>query len=234
MNEVLQYRENKRELYSLPSSKINSYEYLPWTTSSGRNGLRDSLLNLINITLKNGARSTGEPEIKQKLYQQMMDLIDFVLDGRKNYLESIKDNEKYSVLVQQYECQRRDLIYPLVEDEQYELAAKLAEKYLDFQILIIICDRTENQDRLNNYIEKYHHYDFSQFAINWHLRQNKQGELFERFKNNQAALTKFLGDHPSLAWIQLIFNGEMSQASKILYRLAQDEVEFIARKKVNL
>lgn len=74
-------------------------------------GLRDILLHLINVTLKHGARSTGEPELRQKHYKHLLELIDFVLDGRKSYLESIKDNEKYGVLLQQYESQRSALIY---------------------------------------------------------------------------------------------------------------------------
>jgi nuclear pore complex protein Nup133 len=85
---------------------------------------------------------------------------------------------------------------------------KLAEKYFDFQTLVIICDRTSNQQRLDEYIERFKELNFSQFAISWHMKQNKQGHLFERFRNNQVELAKFLNNHPSLAWIQLFFNGE--------------------------
>lgn len=121
-----------------------------------------------------------------------------------------------------------------MQDGQYELAIKLAEKYLDFQILVQICDKTSNQDRLDEYIEKYKEMEFSQFAINWHLRQNKRGDLFERFKHNQAELSKFLGDHPSLAWVQCIFNGDLGRAAKILTMLAQNESELVQRKKTML
>lgn len=121
-----------------------------------------------------------------------------------------------------------------VHDGQYELAIKLAEKYLDFQILVQICDQTANQERLDEYIEKYKDMEFSQFAINWHLRQNKRGDLFERFKHNQADLSKFLGDHPSLAWVQCIFNGDLGRAAKILTMLAQNETELVRRKKTML
>lgn len=231
LNDVQQFRDMKSELFALPLDKKDSFEYLPWTALSGKNGLKDKLLHFIDLTLKFGTRSTGEPEIRQKLYQQLVLIIDFVLDGRKHYLESVKDSDKYSVLLQQYESQRRDLIFPLVEDEQYELATKLAEKYLDFQTLVVICDKTDNQNRLDKYIEKYKEFDFSQFAINWHMRQNRQGDLFEKFKGNQVALSQFLGDHPSLAWIQLMFNGDLDRASKILYQLAQDELEYVTRKK---
>lgn len=244
-------------------STTRQFEYQPWTALSGKNGLRDVLLHLISVTLKHGARGTGEPELRQRHYKQLVDLTDFVLDGRRTYLdrnfaylESIKNGDKYGVLLQQYESQRNDLISPLgeqkilkknctflfilfchmfaVADGQYELAAKLAEKYFDFQTLVHICDLTENQPRLDEYIEKYKEMHFSQFAINWHLRQNKRGDLFARFKHNQADLTKFLGDHPSLAWVQSVFNGDLTNASKILFMLAQAETELMARKKTVL
>lgn len=114
------------------------------------------------------------------------------------------------------------------------MAAKLAEKYLDFKTLVVVCDKTKNQQRLEEYIERYKAQDFSQFAINWHLQQNKRGDLFERFKRNQEELTRFLGDHPSLGWIQAVFNGDMSRASRILLSLAQNESELVMRKKTIL
>lgn len=70
------------------------------------------MLHQIAITLKHGIRSTGEPELRQRHFRQLVDLVDFVLDGRKAYLESIKDTDKYGVMLQQYESQRSDLIYP--------------------------------------------------------------------------------------------------------------------------
>lgn len=225
-------RESKRVLYT--SNQQSKYEFLPWTAVSGKNGIRDVLVQLIQVTLKNGIRGTGEPEVRHRFYQQMVELIDFVLDGKRKYLESVGGTEKHSVLQRQYESQRSDLIYPLVDDEQYELAIKLAEKYHDFQTLVIVCDRTENQAKLDEYIERYREFDFSQIAINWHLRQNKRADLFERFKHNQSALGQFLVDHPSLAWLQLIFNGEYENAGKILLELATKETELVSRKKTIL
>ncbi|XP_054725254.1 nuclear pore complex protein Nup133 [Anastrepha obliqua] len=231
INEVLDSRELNSSLFTLPQEKENSYEYLPWTAMSGSVGVRDTLSHLIDSSVRYGAHCTNEPELKQRLYKQIYEIIDAVLDGRKNYLESVHDSEKYNVLLQQFESQRRDLISILIDDEQYEYAAKLGEKYLDFQSLVVICDETKNQDRLDGYIKKYEEYEFSQFAINWHLRQNRQGEVFERFKGNQAALSQFMRDHPTLGWIQLVFNGDFERASKILLQLAQNEIEFVQRKK---
>lgn len=232
LQDTTKIRENNAGLFKPLNPQ--KFEYLPWTAASGADGLRDTLLQLIHLTLQHGIKLNGEAEYRFNHYQQMTELIDFVLDGRKKYLASIHDNqEKLNVLQHQYESQRFDLIFPLIEDEQYELAAKLAEKYCDFQTLVIICDRTENQQRLDEYNERFKDLNFMEFAISWHLKQNKRGNLFERFKNNQAELAKFLKNHLSLAWIQLFFNGEMAKASNVLMELAQNEVELVARKKVS-
>uniref|UniRef100_A0A182VS51 Nucleoporin Nup133/Nup155-like N-terminal domain-containing protein n=1 Tax=Anopheles minimus TaxID=112268 RepID=A0A182VS51_9DIPT len=231
LQEVLKYRESRASTYTIREELRTRYEQIPWTAMSGRGGLRDVLLQLISSTLRHGVKGTAEPEFRMKHFKHMTELIDYVLDGRKTYLESVYDEEKYAVLLQQYESQRIDLIYPLVEAEQYEMAAKLAEKYLDFQTLVEICDKTNNQERLEEYIERYKEHDFSQFAISWHMNQNKQGDILHRFKNNQAALARFLVDHPSMAWIQLLFNGELAQAAEVLLSLAQREKELLARKR---
>uniref|UniRef100_A0A182SCL6 Uncharacterized protein n=1 Tax=Anopheles maculatus TaxID=74869 RepID=A0A182SCL6_9DIPT len=234
LQEVLKYRESKASTYTIREELRNRYEQIPWTAMSGKGGLRDVLLQLISSTLRHGIKGTAEPEFRMKHFKHMTELIDYVLDGRKTYLESVYDEEKYAVLLQQYESQRIDLIYPLVEAEQYEMAAKLAEKYLDFQTLVEICDKTNNQERLDEYIERYKEHDFSQFAISWHMNQNKQGDILHRFKNNQSALARFLVDHPSMAWIQLLFNGELAQAADVLLSLAQREKELLARKRAIL
>lgn len=230
----LRHEPSRRSQFAMPAAVMQQFEYMPWTAQSGRAGLRDSLQQLITGTLRSGCRATGDAELRQRHYRQMVELIDYQLDARKSYLDSVQDSDKYSVLLQQYEAQRADLIQPLVLDRQYELATKLAEKYLDFQTLVQICDSTDNQQRLDEYIRKYQSLNFSQFAINWHLRQNKRGDLFERFKHNQADLSRFLADHPSLAWVQAVFNGDMAKAGRVLIELANAEQELVARKKTML
>lgn len=98
-------------MYKLSVDKAGSFEYLPWTASSYPNGIRDCLLHVINVIVKHGVRSSGEPELKQQHYKNLVELIDFYLDGRKAYLESIKELEKYDVLVRKYESERSDLIF---------------------------------------------------------------------------------------------------------------------------
>jgi len=68
-----------------------------------------------NLTLRYGARSTGDTLCKNDLYDQLMHLIDIILDGQKCYLESIRGTEKFDILFQQYETERRAIIEPFCE-----------------------------------------------------------------------------------------------------------------------
>ncbi|EDW30446.1 GL18034 [Drosophila persimilis] len=234
LGQVFMHREQQANHFTPHNDRLAACENLPWTAMSGSAGVRDTLNRLIDLSLRYGSQCISETELSQKLYQQIYELVDLVLEGRKIYLDSVRGSEKANLLQRQFEVQRRELISVLIKDLKYEYAAKLAEKYLDFHSLVLICDVTNDKERLDDYMRKYEEFDFSQFAIRWYLRQKRHGEVFERFKDNPVALAQFMRDHPSLIWIQLIFNGDYEQAAKVLYELAQNEKEIVARKKTML
>lgn len=234
LKKVLEFRESKKFYYTMPSKIRCHFENLPWTAAPGKIGLKDTIAQLIQLTLRNGARGTGEPEIRQQHYTHLYELIDYFLDGRVTLLDSIKENEEHKKLLHDYESERSNLLQNLIDDEQYDFAAKLGEKYFDFHTLIVLCDRTQNQSRLDDYIVRFKDKNFSQYAIQWHIVKEKKADLFERFKGNQSELSKFLINHPSLAWVQNIFNGNYRKSSETLFDLAISEREYVARKKTIL
>lgn len=111
IHEVLKFRELKASTFKLPAERLNKFECLPWTAAATPYGIRDSIMHIINIIIKHGIRSTAEPELRQQHFKHLVELIDFYLDGRKAYLESIKDLEKYETLLRKYEAERSDLIF---------------------------------------------------------------------------------------------------------------------------
>lgn len=117
LREVSKFRAQKSALYAPPNEKVNKYEYVPWTAASGAGGIRDSLLHIIASTWQHGVRATGEPELQQRHYKNLVELVDFVLDGRRAYLESIKSQDKYAGLLQKYESQRSALIFAFGKSE---------------------------------------------------------------------------------------------------------------------
>lgn len=210
------------------------FEYLPWTNIEGRNGAYHPIFQIINENLQQSLKNISAADVRQKYFQQIAELVDFLLDGKQKFLQSVQDGEKRKLQSQKFEKLRSELIAPFVENNQYDLATRLAEKYLDFQTFVLIVDRTNNPAKLTEYNEKFKQYNFFQFALNWHLRQNKQSTIFERFRHDQKSLTEFLNDHPSLAWIQSILSGEHEKAAQILFALAQNERELVERKRTML
>ncbi|XP_063701326.1 nuclear pore complex protein Nup133 [Culicoides brevitarsis] len=234
LSAITKFRAVNAGRFEAPTDKIHLFEYLPWTNITGKQGAYDPLMELIKFHIKESFKSVGPVDIRKKMYLQLSELVDFILNSKERYLASINDGEKRKILKQKFEALRTELISAFVESENYDIATKLAEKYLDFQALVQVADRTNDEARLAEYNEKFKEYNFAQYAINWHLRQNKQGTIFQRFKHDQPALTQFLGDHPSLAWIQHIMKNEQDKASHILYALAQNEKELVSRKKTLL
>lgn len=127
----------------------------------------------------------------------------------------------------------------LVADKEWERAALLAEKYLDFEILVSICEATNNQQRLDEYMDRFENEGFSEYVYSWYLQQNKQGKLLERCKTfskqrKEQKLTNFLSGHPSLLWLENVFERKFDNAAETLQKLAQEEVDSVIRQKTIL
>lgn len=233
LNSVLSHRQQLQDMYRTTSAPSDSLvEYLPWTGAPGPCGLRDSLILQMQLTLEHGVRGTGTASTKGELLDQLVNIVDILLDARKCHIESLRNTPQFRTLLQQYEADRLAYIQPLLQEEEYERAAMLAEKYLDFQILVDLCDKTGNKERLNQYSAKFSQQDFSQFLFNWYMREKKQSRLIERCKEKGGEqLAHFLNEHPSLAWLHAITAGNYHKASDTLLELARDETQLLRRKK---
>ena len=121
-------------------------------------------------------------------------------------------------------------------NKEWDRAALLAEKYLDFETLVIICESTDNLQRLDSYMDRFSAEGFSEFLYSWYLKENKQGKLLKRYrKYGKAAinqkLTTFLTDHPMLFWMQSVFNKQYREAADTLKALANQETHSLIRQK---
>ncbi|XP_046481627.1 nuclear pore complex protein Nup133 isoform X1 [Neodiprion pinetum] len=232
LHEVVKYRQQNAVRFVPARCSSGITEYLPWTAAMGKHGLRNCLQTMQSITLKYGVNGTSDHSVRNELYEQLVSLVDLILDGKKCHLESIRGTEKFEVLLKQYENERANLIQPLVKEEQYEQAAILAEKYCDFASLVQICELTNNQNRLDSYIEKFAAQDFVGFLFSWYVKDGKQGKLVERCRRGGAAeLAEKLSEHPSLSWVQAALCDELRLASNTLHTLAMEEIDLVMRKK---
>uniref|UniRef100_A0A336M2M2 CSON000919 protein n=1 Tax=Culicoides sonorensis TaxID=179676 RepID=A0A336M2M2_CULSO len=234
LSAITKFRTTNAGRFEASSSKMNFFEYVPWTSLSGKNGVYDPLIQLVNLHVQENLKSIGPSDMRKKMFWLLSELVDFILSSKQKHILSITDEEKRKIFNQKYEALRTELISHFVRHENYDIGVKLAEKYLDFQALCQIADQTNDEIRLADYNERFKHHNFAQYAINWHLRQNKHSQIFNRFNYDNVALSKFFDDHPSIAWIQHIKQEQLKKASVILAALAHNEKELVDRKKTLL
>ncbi|VEN43093.1 unnamed protein product [Callosobruchus maculatus] len=243
MNEVIQYRNQNADHFSPPDTikMLNNLEYQPWTSAQGEEGLADALQLQHNLTYNYGLKLISHGSLRGSLLDHFVALTDLLLDGKKTHLESLRqqDNPREKTVYKLYVSDRHKLIRPLLQEKEWEKAALLAEKYLDFETLVIICETNDNQKRLDEYIQRFDNDGFSEYVYNWFLKQNKQGKLIDWYRRsgktkNLDKLTGFLKDHPSISWIQLVFDQKFAAASDTLLNLANEESESVTRQKTML
>ncbi|KRT80940.1 hypothetical protein AMK59_5694, partial [Oryctes borbonicus] len=191
-----------------------------------------------SLTYNYAIKYASDINLTGTLYDQMVCLIDIILDGLKSHMESIKGTEKEELLLKQYERDRFQLINQLVMNKQWNSAALLGEKYLDFKILVIICESTDNQQRLDEYMDRFNNEGFSKFVYEWYMQENKQAKLVNRCrkfnKTSNRTLYTFLSEHPFLSWMKDVFNQNFDGAAETLNDLALHETESVRRKKTML
>lgn len=173
------------------------------------------------------------------MYDQYVSIVDLLLDARKCNIESVRNTPEFDTLLRQYQAERNNLIKPLVEDEEWERAILIAEKYLDYTTLIIVCEKTNNEQRLDEYLERFNSDNFAKYVFDWYLQENKQSKLLARCKKSirktsKSDLTKYLGTHPSLSWLQHVHERNYDKAANTLKCLAIDEKNLLTKKKTML
>ncbi|KAK4884014.1 hypothetical protein RN001_000285 [Aquatica leii] len=234
LKDINQFRYQNKDNYTPQDGALAiAPAFLPWTSAVGASGLHDSLMLQQSVTYNYGAKIASDNNTRIILYDQLTSLIDFILDGYKTHLDSIKGTHRENILTKQYQSDRHKLISPLIIEKEFERATLLAEKYLDFETLIVICDATQNQQKLRNYMDRYNSQGFSEFLYTWYLQENQPGKIIDICKTSQVnpQLTTFLADHPSLLWIQNIYENKFSGAANILKNLASNETDLIVRQK---
>ncbi|XP_037787648.1 nuclear pore complex protein Nup133-like [Penaeus monodon] len=209
-------------------------EHIPWTATQGSRGVRTLLLEQHNTTVEVGLARAEDGATRAKLYTQMVDLADCILTGYQPQLRSLVSvsHDLHQSLLRSYERDRYNLIQPLVQGEQYDQAVGLAEKYCDFRTLVEVCDRTDNQERLSQYMTQFGSEGFSDFVFRWYLETGKRGRLLSH--GDQGGLSRFLQDYTSLAWLHQIQTRDFSSASTTLRQLGLDEMTYLSRKKTLL
>lgn len=230
-------RDSRARVATMAGAAANDQpcEFIPWTATQGPRGIRVLLLDQHTTTVEAGLSRAEDGATRAKLYTQMVDLGDEILTGYQPQLRSLTNlsHDSHQALLRAYERDRYNLIKPLVKGEQFDQAVSLAEKYCDFRTLVEICDKTDNQERLTQYMTQFGSEGFSDFVFRWYLETGKRGRLLSH-GNAGGDLSRFLQDYTSLSWLHHIQTSQFSQAAQTLRQLSQDETAYLSRKKTLL
>ncbi|XP_013421328.1 nuclear pore complex protein Nup133 [Lingula anatina] len=229
LHEAWQYRVSKVAVFQAPNPHIRDPEYLPWTASSGMKGVRNLVTKQHQLTVEHAVSESQDVQTRGALLQQLVNITDVLLDGYRCQLDSLRmlpgDTEHMLEVQQSYTQARHNLIMPFVKLEQYDRAAALAEKYLDFGILVKICEESNNQERLQRYMTQYGNQGFSDFVFKWYMEEGKRGKLLTQPLVHNAALGRFLQAENTkfLSWLHEINTGEFMQVLPLVFKINTGE-----------
>ncbi|XP_066452121.1 nuclear pore complex protein Nup133 [Eleutherodactylus coqui] len=232
LHAACQYRQNKASLYKIEHTEREP-EYIPWTASSG---IRTVIIRQHTIILKK-VYPQADSRLRSEVIEQLAILMNYFLDDYVTQLTSVDrpdDQERYSVLEAEYAQKRSELLSPLLTLGQYQWASSLAEKFCDFDILVQICEITDNQNRLQRYMTQFADQNFSDFLFRWYLEKGKRGKLLSQPVSQHEQLTSFLQAHEHLSWLHEINSQDFKKAHRTLETLANMESRYFCKKRTLL
>ncbi|XP_053154433.1 nuclear pore complex protein Nup133 isoform X2 [Hemicordylus capensis] len=230
---AIQERQSKASLYKIREPVEIEPEYIPWTASVG---VRSAIIRQHEVILKEIYPQVNS-KLRSTVTEQLVALLNCFLDDYVSQLKSVdrpEYQERYSSLEMEYVQKRSELLSPLLSLGQYQLAAALAEKYCDFDILVQMCEQTDNQTRLQRYMTQFADQNFSDFLFRWYLEKGKRGKLLSQPIAQHGQLASFLQAHEHLSWLHDINSNDLEKAHRTLQNLANTETRYFAKKKTLL
>lgn len=227
------YRDIKSSLYRPSEAAGAEPEYIPWTASTG---VRSVITRQHDIILKT-VYPQADSELRNILCEQQASLLDLYLSGFVSQLASIsraEQSDHYNALDMEYTQRRSQLLLPLVELGQYQWASSLAEKYSDFDILVQMCEKTDNQSRLQHYMTKFADQNFADFLFRWYMEKGKRGKLFSMPVAQPQQLASFLQAHEHLSWLHDVHVHNYQRAHQTLHNQANLETRYFVKKRTLL
>ncbi|XP_008283197.1 nuclear pore complex protein Nup133 [Stegastes partitus] len=234
-----QYRETKASMYRASENTAAEPEYIPWTASGGVGGVRTVISRQHEIILRS-VYPHADSELRSALCEQLVALLDIYLGGYVAQLTSLQQRppgaqqERYNSLEMEYSQRRSELLAPLLELGQHQWVAALAEKYCDFDILVQMCEQTDNQSRLQHYMAKFADQNFADFLFRWYMEKGKRGKLLSQPAAQHQQLASFLHSHQHLSWLHHIHVHDYHSAYRTLYNQANMETRYFVKKKTLL
>ncbi|KAJ8724193.1 hypothetical protein PYW07_008173 [Mythimna separata] len=195
-----------------------------------------ALLPALGALLRRGAAAAaGCPDatLRAQLFEAAAALADLILTDAEHL-----NSEPHTQHV--YERIRREAIQPFIDEGQTERAAVLAEKFKDFELLIEMCIKSNDLEKLFSYIDKYSNEGIASVTF---------ARLAEQGGARAATLLRRVGARypaPLRAWLRaapargpLLALHELStqhyaRAAEALLLMANEEMESVNRLTVTI
>ena len=119
VRDVTRIRQRKDEFLPPQQHQTARFEFLPWTSSPGPLGLRTLIMRQFHLSLNKVIPLIDDQSKKIDIYQQCVELADFVLEGYKAQMDSIWDEGRQKAVMKMYERDRGSLIMALVHNGNF-------------------------------------------------------------------------------------------------------------------
>jgi hypothetical protein len=166
---------------------------------------------------------------ERELYQQIYSITHSVLAA---FAYEVNILSQDSASATYYET-REELLKSFLPAHQ-EMAIKLAEEFLDFHILLLICTENQDMERVYEYMRRFSKDGFPDFVFHNFYRNGRYHELMTLPDDFNEHLLRFIRPYPDLAWLQFLHCQKYSEAAEVLKEANAKEKESLGRKKVLL
>lgn len=172
-------------------------------------------------------------ENKSTLLENLYELDCLIFEEYELRLRTISstDENNYINLKMDYDSLKTKLIDTYVKNKQIDTAMKLAEKYVDFNILVSICENKNNHQLLENYLDKFAQTDFADFVIRYFMERKKLNFLLKNNFLKRADLSSCFDKYKFLSWIKDIKNDRFKESALTLNNLGYEEKESFMKKR---
>ncbi|XP_026315201.1 nuclear pore complex protein Nup133 [Hyposmocoma kahamanoa] len=194
----------------------------------GPRALLPALADLHKRAITQCARNCPSAPLRAQLLEAAAALADLLLADAQHLQQNAHTQHVY-------ENMRRELIQPYIEEGQTERAAALAEKFKDFELLIEMCVKKNDMDKLYNYIDKYASEGIAEATFAWLTEHGgpTSAQLIRsvgsRYPSRLSAWLASAAQREPLLALHHLAAREYRQAASTLANLACEETESVNR-----
>ncbi|XP_049877554.1 nuclear pore complex protein Nup133 [Pectinophora gossypiella] len=194
----------------------------------GPRALLPALAELHKRAITQCGRNCPDPTLRAQVYEAAASLADLILTDAQHLQLSTHTQHVY-------ERMRREAIQPFIEEGQTERAAALAEKFKDFELLIEMCVKNDDLERLYSYIDKYSNEGIAEATFAWLTEHGGSTSarlvrsLGARYPQRLAAWLAAAQQRQPLLALHHLAARDHAQAAASLARMASEETESVNR-----